>query len=222
MDGELDEAWSRAEAVTLGFSSLRFMPKSRGERVWSGEADISAKLYTGWDADAFYLAVDLIDDRPRVPHDPSAREWEGDVVVFALDRAGDGGFRLNTPEDEVVWIFWPKADQREDRRDQERDREREARNRGVKPRPGGNGMVIEMAFPWEERFNSRLRTVGRRADLIGPRPGDRFGLNLLFLDDDGSGPGHYLALAPGLRFTRRTTGFDQEVWPELWAKVELR
>ena len=95
--------------------------------------------------------------------------------------------------------------------------------RGVKPKEGRRGMAIEMAFPWEERFNNHLRRSGLRGGLIRPRPGVRFGFNLLLLDDDGAGPEHYLALAPGLSLKEGRARFYQDrFWPALWARIELR
>ena len=80
-----------------------------------------------------------------------------------------------------------------------------------------------MAFPWESKFNNRLRLSGLRAHRIRPRPGVRFGFNLMLLDDDGDGPGAYLALAPGLRLGRfRPRRFSTGVWPQLWARVVLK
>jgi outer membrane protein assembly factor BamB len=220
MDGELGEPWSEADAHPLTLESLRFLPESARRAVWGGEGDLSATLYTGWDEKAFYIALDLTDDRPRVRHDDKTSQWTGDILFFALDRMGDGGYRQGR-DDDVNWVFWPKDPQ--DRPPPPRRAEDQAPNRAVKQKEGRTGMVLEMAFPWEERFNNFLRRYGLRAGLIRPRPGVGFGFNLLVLDDDGSGPAKYLALAPGLSLTRtRRRPFQDGFWPALWPRIELR
>jgi hypothetical protein len=221
MDGDLTEPWSEADALPLTVESLRFFPEGKGEARWGGDADLSAVIYTGWDHEAFYLAIDFRDDRPRMPYDAGAREWTGDIVFFALDRLGNGGFEQDPKDDDVVWMFWPKRDAA--RPPPPRRRDEGAKRRGVKPKPGGEGMDIEIAFPWEEKFNNHLRRWGLRGRQIRPRPGVRFGFNLILLDDDGEGPDQYLALAPGLSLKKsRARSFRDGFWPQLWVQVELR
>jgi outer membrane protein assembly factor BamB len=221
MDGELDEPWSEADAVPLSLGSVRFLPDPSPRTAWGGEGDLSATLYTGWDEKAFYIALDLTDDRPMVRHDDTVQRWTGDVLFFALDRMGDGGFRQGR-DDDVNWVFWPK-ERPEDRPPPPRRKEDQAQNRAVKGKEGRDGMVVEMAFPWEDKFNNFLRRYGLRAGLIRPRPGVGFGFNLLVLDDDGAGPTQYLALAPGLSLTKsRRRPFQEGFWPALWTRIELR
>ncbi|GEM_PF-3198300 len=220
-DGVLEEAWSSSCAVDLRVSSLRFLPGGSLNHRWTGESDLSATVYAGWDESFFYVAVEVRDDHPRWGHDPHRSTWTGDVIFFALDRMGNGGFRRDHRDDTIRWVFWPKDPGGGGGRENEREK-KERRRRGAKPRPGGPGFVMELAFSWEEDFNEPLRMNGLRAHQIVPAPGKSFGFNLLLLDDDGDGPEHYLALAPGLPLVRsRSRSFVADVWPALWSKVVL-
>ncbi|MCU0722347.1 MAG: PQQ-binding-like beta-propeller repeat protein [Planctomycetes bacterium] len=220
MDGELDDPWDESCAVRLSLGSLRFPTGTAPPGPWKGDTDASAVLYAGWDEAAFYFALEVADD-VRLPHDQGSPAWKGDAVVVAVDRLGDGGYEEG--EDDTIFWMATMAPRPEGEPPRERgERVVEQKNLAIRPREGGGGAVYELALPWEEFFNRHLRQRGLRRGLVAPaRPGLRFGLNLLVVDDDGDGPGHYLALAPGLALPPAKF-FREGVWPQLWARVELR
>jgi len=59
--------------------------------VWVGEEDLSAVLYTGWDDQYFYFALD-VEDSQIFPYDKGADFWKGDCLVIGIDPSGDGGY----------------------------------------------------------------------------------------------------------------------------------
>ncbi len=81
VDGDLTE-WERMPYLFLGEEDSVFPEGRRG--LWEGVEDLSAKIYTGWDEDNFYIAAAVRDDK-HLNLNSGAMLWDGDSLQFALE-----------------------------------------------------------------------------------------------------------------------------------------
>ncbi|MDD5449313.1 MAG: sugar-binding protein [Candidatus Omnitrophica bacterium] len=79
IDGKLDD-WDLSNPYTI--SEKKNVVYGGG--AWKGPQDTSYKIYTQWDEEAFYIAVDITDDIV-MQEKKGADMWEGDHVELWLD-----------------------------------------------------------------------------------------------------------------------------------------
>lgn len=233
IDGRLDDRWSRAHRITLaGPRDLRLLlgPEAirpQGWRPWRGHEDHRADLYLGWDERYFYAALRIEDHRNTRFAEDARRRWVGDVVFFAFDPLDNGGYRYRHGEDYAFWLFNPRPRSQpkpkpkprprpQPRPDQPPELESKTSIRWV----SSTVRVVEVALPWS-------KLIGARGRALEPRPGLRFGLEVLALDDDsGRGATRGLATSTGFQLSADGTREGQDVikrfWPQRFAQVELQ
>jgi outer membrane protein assembly factor BamB len=240
IDGELEDGWSYAHRVRLASPrNIGAIPAPGRGRDWEGEEDLSAILYTGWDDQYFYFALDVEDDVLRA-YDRDADEWKGDCLLIGLDPEGAGGFRTN-PDVKLMTLALtiPKRQKPKNEEDPDDpnagedgeagDEDEDARNKpdglfSVKKKDDNSGAVYEVALPWSS-FSRRWAEGG------SPREGFSFGLSLLLTDDDsspyehrGSGATKTLSINPCHIIPRSQK--QALVWkfliPEFFPRVVLR
>ncbi|HPD14834.1 MAG TPA: sugar-binding protein [Planctomycetota bacterium] len=77
---------------------------------WSGAADLSAKLWTGWDDERFYVALAVTDDR-HVQNEEAEEMWKGDSVQFAIGakpERNEFGVALGKDGKPLAWQWAPR------------------------------------------------------------------------------------------------------------------
>lgn len=174
IDGDLSE-WSGSEPLLLGgrenYAALA------PDTEWGGAADLSAKIYSGWNQDGITIAVDVADDA-TVPPRPGAECASGDRVRFVIDGRADNNSTLETGECFIATLALgasgPLFVQEFGA----------APESGLKalgnaaPSPTGKGVHYELFVPW-----TVLRKDARE------RPGDKreIRVGLAVFDDDGHG-----------------------------------
>ncbi|MBN1441399.1 MAG: PQQ-binding-like beta-propeller repeat protein, partial [Planctomycetes bacterium] len=230
IDGEMDDSWNLAHQVRL--STPRHIGRIGNpghEFSWEGEEDLSAILYTGWDDENFYFALDVDDDVLRA-YDKEATVWKGDCLLIGVDTEGDGGYQ-HGPGDQLMTLALtiPKRKQPQEDEDDplgggEDDAEAADGDEkpdgqfSVKRRDDDSGAVYEVAIPWRSFAAGSPR--GQR-----PPRGFRFGLSLLLLDDDsGTGATKTLSLNPCHLLPRDQKSFS--IWkfliPQFFPRIVLR
>jgi len=199
IDGDLRDGWAERLRRDLRLpADLRAFAKGGPNAVWSGEPDLSSRVYVGWDQEFLYFAVD-VDDQKQVVFDDQ-QPGKGDLLFFAIDARGDG----RSPFQGGVAIQNPRPKPPDPATLPPGDY-------AARRRTDDSGTVYEGAIPW-----SALRG--------GPPPEEgELRLNLLIGDDDGDGLRKGLLLAPGFP-TRR---FDEDasgrirMAPPLFLRVRL-
>lgn len=228
IDGSIEDPWPVGTRLHLRSPThVGTIPGPGKRRDWDGVEDISAVLYTAWDLEYFYVALDVSDDA-LFPFDKEAEYWKGDCLLIGLDPTGDGGYRQRGNDQLMTLALTvPKRQQ------QDKDREREDGQQGegegeedeqepegnfsVKKKEDDSGAIYELALPWASF--SRTFSEGRP-----PAPGYSFGLSLLLTDDDtGQEATKTLSLNPCHLLPRRQKG--GAVWrfliPNYFPKVVL-
>lgn len=84
IDGKLND-WTNIMPAELGKSQLT---DNRKPLVWKGKDDLSAKVYTLWDKDYFYLGVEVNDDIFSNPF-TGKMIWANDALQVAFDTLND-------------------------------------------------------------------------------------------------------------------------------------
>jgi len=109
IDGNLDD-WDLASPY--GVSEKKYVVYGGG--AWKGPQDTSYKIYTAWNDKAFYIAVDVTDDR-IVQEKTGADMWEGDHAELwvDVDCIGDLTEAVNSEDDFQIGLspgnFSPQA-----------------------------------------------------------------------------------------------------------------
>ncbi len=213
IDGVLDEPYDRQHSLRMdGLANLRLIvDPDRPWQPWRGLEDLSARVFTGWDKQYFYLAMVVRDDRGTLFGEEDTR-WVGDAAIFSFDSADSGGYQYNRAKDYLFWVFHPRPRKKKKAR---RPKPKTSGVPGVKSsiRWSRNGLIrtYELAIPW--KLMPRMR----------PRSGRRFGFNILLLDDDsGLGVTRAMSLAPGNLLDPLKSNFvSRRFHPQRFASVEL-
>lgn len=231
IDGRLDEKWNLSHRVRLADPRKVNLIPSPGQPadLWKGEEDLGGTLYTGWDDEYFFFALD-IDDHQIFPYDKKESFWKGDCLVIGLDPTGDGGL-YHRQDDQLLTLALTVPNRKKEDKDRDPDdpgeqgdepEEEEKKNepRGqyaVKKKDDNSGVVYEVAIPWST-FEARYE------DGEKPVVGKRFGLSLVVTDDDtGQGATKMLSLNPCHLLPRDQT--SRAIWkhlkPEFFPRVVL-
>jgi len=180
-DGLPDE-WGKP-ALTLGGPAdlfpvhNRFVPFDFYGRLlepWRGPKDMDAKVYLGWDGEALCVAAEVTDDRHSNTKTGDSI-FNGDALQIGL--ATPSGITWNVglalTKDGVRFHQWEGS---------------------------GDTLLKTVGCAVVRDDRNKVTRYGLRLPLtaLGLEPGAKFGFNLVFYDDDGSGIRHWLQLAPGM------------------------
>ena len=198
IDGQLDE-WEDGTPIVL--SGREFLQEGES---WSGNKDVSGKVYLKWDDDYLYLAADVVDNLPFSNSKKGADIWNGDGIEIMIstdpklssDREylsnkdfqigfsnGDG--RITQPS---IWIW------------QKRRSPKESEIKVIR-KVDPQGYILEAKIPWSE------------LDMFTPKRGVKVGFDVAIDDAD-------------IKFEREA----QLVWsgdyffykdPSIWGELEF-
>lgn len=95
IDGQLSD-WDLSSPYAI--SDKKYVVYGGG--AWAGPQDLSYKVYTAWDEDALYIAVDVTDDK-FTQEKTGADMWEGDhaEIWLDIDMSGDFYEAVNSDDD---------------------------------------------------------------------------------------------------------------------------
>jgi len=206
IDGAIDEPWHAEHAARLdspaSIEEIQGIPIS--EARWRSPGDLSAVLYTGWDARNFYFAVDVTDDIHRT-YTSHSDTWLGDGLIISIDPENDGGYGYSFNGHDVLLTL---ALTRKDDRKQDEDNESPEGDYRVRRKDDNSGTVYEVAIPWNY-LN------------MEPRTGLRFGFNVTVIDDDGDRAAKAVTWTPGLFLDRNHLLMTRGFTPAYFGKIEL-
>lgn len=207
IDGAIDEPWRADLAARLDgpahIGEVQGVPIAVAR--WRSPSDLSAVLYTGWDARHFYFALDVSDDVHRT-YTGQTESWIGDGLIISIDCDNDGGYGYRfTGRDLLLTLALTRKDER---RDDEGEDEPSGEYR-VRLKGDNSGAVYEVALPWDY------------LGIENPKPGLRFGFNVTVLDDDGDRAVKAISSSPGMILDRERTMLIRGFTPELFGKVLL-
>lgn len=227
IDGKLNESWNFTHRVEMNdLSSINQIPSpGQEDDIWKGREDLSATLYTGWDATHFYFAMD-VEDNQIYPYDKDAQYWRGDCLVIGIDPTGDGGMH-HRPGDQLLTLALTvpnrKADKDREGEEGEEEEEEEEKNKPdgiytVKKKDDNSGVIYEVAIPW-----SLLDDFADAGAAV--QPNKVFGLSLVVTDDDsGQGSTKMISSTPCHLLPREQSA--HAIWkhlvPEYFPKVRLK
>ena len=181
-DGVLDE-WGKPAIVLRGPADLfpvfnRFVPFDYYGcllQPWRGPRDLGAKVYSGWDGEALCVAAEVTDDRHF--NTKSGRDLiNGDALQIGLatSKGVTWNLGLALTKEGVAFHQWEGKG-----------------NRLLK--------TVHCAVARDEKARMTRYELRLPLAAIGLKPGEEFGLNIVFYDgDDGTGIRHWLQLAPGM------------------------
>jgi len=193
-DGGLDE-WDEC-ALNLGGAGdvfpvyRRFAPfdyYGRPLKPWQGPKDVSAEMYFGSDGEALCMAAEVTDDRHF-----NAKTGDniagGDALQIGLVTAEgvDWNIALALTQDGVAL--------------------HQSSGEGETLMKTADCAVVRDDKAKVTRYELRLPLAA-----LGLKPGDEFGFNVVFVDDDGDGQPYWLRLAPGLPGSGNSTMYPQFV-----------
>lgn len=233
IDGELNDWWHDWTSVDLR-SPRYVLPVQQAAGVrpgrWTGEEDLSAKLYLGYDDTYLYFVLDVSDMHMR-PYDSEADRWIGDALLIAIDSRNDGGETAHA-DDLLLTLALTlpkKKKEDQDEEEQKKQEEEEQKNRPdgryfVHRKEDKSGAVYEVAIPWV-----MLSDKGAQIPAGGPPKGLTFGMNLVLTDDDGERGGKglpkgavkTLELTPGLLLHSEKSRLWRGYIPKRFAKIRL-
>lgn len=233
IDGELNDWWQGWTSVDLR-SPRYVLPVQQEAGVrpgrWTGQEDLSAKLYLGYDDTYLYFVLDVSDMHMR-PYDSEAERWIGDALLIAIDSRNDGGESAHADDILLTLALTlpKKKKENEDEEEQKKQEEEEAKNRPdgryfVHRKEDKSGAIYEVAIPWV-----MLSDKGAQIPAGGPPKGLTFGMNLVLTDDDGERGGKgapkgavkTLELTPGLLLHSEKSRLWRGYIPKRFAKVRL-
>ncbi len=160
-------------------------------KLWNGPADLSAILYTKWDALFLYFAGAVTDDVFRQPFG-AAEMWKGDSVQLAV-RAGEGDAPTATrygPGDFEFGVALVKGTP---------TLYRLAGGPGVRPGNVSGGRVAAHAVPGGVFYESAIPWTELG---VSPKAGMELGISIVVNDNDGGGRG-YMEWGGGVAGTKR-------------------
>jgi outer membrane protein assembly factor BamB/TolA-binding protein len=235
IDGELSDWWRPWSSVTLAgprhVQPIQAPPTVSPGR-WTGDEDLSAELYMGWDERSFYFALDVSDTNLR-PYDSEDERWIGDCLLIAIDTLGNGGDVVLG--DDVLLSLALTLPKKKDNEEEEEEEEEQAADEDQKPegtyfvrrKDDGSGAIYEAAIPWAI-FAKHGVDLDPQA---GPPTGFSFGFNIVLTDDDGDradteggvrGAVKTLQITPSVLLHEEKSRLWQGYIPGRFAKITVR
>jgi len=169
--------------------------------AWHGPENLSARIFTGWDKQYFYLMAEVTDDKFCQPNRDGLL-WQGDGLQFGFDTLNDattyGAYDQNdyefgfaqTGAATQIWSWQAAAGQSSNGP--------KNHPRRIEKRPDGK-LLYRVAIPWSELAP------------LTPVAGKVFGFNLVVNDNDGAGVNHFICMSPGLAPGKRPSLFPKMV-----------
>ncbi len=189
IDGDMAQ-WRHISPLMIGDLSDVHPASARDSR--QPDEFIDAAIYTAWNADAFYLAVAVSDDRHFNEQNGSSL-WDGDSLQFAVASRGTEAATFNLglalASGKVQSHQWrgPETDLFE------------KSNYTVRRNDENQTSVYQIRIPFE-------------CLKINPVPGTLLGFNaVVFDDDDGKGQEYWIQLSPGIAGGWRPADFRRFV-----------
>jgi len=193
-DGLLDE-WDNPLATLSDPADLfpvhcRFAPfdyYGRLVRPWQGPRDLSARVYLGSDGEALCMAAEVTDDRHF-----NAKTGDsiagGDALQIGLVTAEGVDWNITLALTQAGVALHQSSGE------------------GETLMKTADCAVVRDDKAKVTRYELRLPLAA-----LGLKPGDKFGFNVVFVDDDGDGQPYWLRLAPGLPGSGNSTVYPQFV-----------
>jgi hypothetical protein len=189
-DGVLDE-WGSPTVVindaSVIYPTLQRTPSMHTTDPWRGPADLSAKVYLGWDGEALCIAAEVTDDR-QFNTQKGENLFDGDCMQVGLVNPNGDQFNLGlalTEEDGVQFSQW-----------------------------AGNDSLLKTAkYAVVRDDEARVTRYELRLPLadLGLTPGDECSYYMMFFDDDiGNGSRYRVQWAPNV-----TDPFKRDLFPRL-------
>lgn len=97
IDGDLSD-WKEMSYVVNETSA--HLQESNKTTSWMGDGDLSYRFSTTYDRDAFYIAIQVVDD--QLIRDPKSQVWEQDGIEIRFDSRDDPLRSLNTARHEDI------------------------------------------------------------------------------------------------------------------------
>ncbi|MEI6212394.1 MAG: hypothetical protein WCR06_12305, partial [bacterium] len=166
---------------TLFPVNSRLLMKSQEHVLWNGPADLSGKVYLGWDGAALLVGAEVTDDL-QLNVQSGGSLWNGDALQFGVV----------TPKG----VHWNLAVA--------------LTTNGVAVHQfvGGSDVLLktlDCSVTRDDKTNITRYGVRLPLAAIGLVPGDTFGFNTLICDgDDNKGMRHNLRMAEGISYPFRT------------------
>ena len=185
IDGNLND-WNDATPLFIHpegrLSGLTFFAQDYGgEMQWTGLDDFSSAWQMMWDNEFLYLAVRVFDDQV-IPQHNLGQFWNGDTLSFQIDPQPEltDASILPTQRDLQNIHTFDVGLSREGPRIRRKYpvAQKPAGNvemAKVSIKPESNGLVYELALPWEE------------LTPLHPESGGWMGFSLALYEDDGFG-----------------------------------
>lgn len=234
IDGELSDWWRPWSSVKLAgprhVQPIQAPPTVSPGR-WTGDEDLSAELYLGWDDRSFYFALDVADTNLR-PYDSEAERWIGDCLLIAIDTMGNGG-DVVLGDDVLLSLALTlpkKKDNEEEEEEEQQSADEDKKPEGtyfVRRKDDGSGAIYEAAIPW-----AIFAKHGVELDpQTGPPAGFSFGFNIVLTDDDGDradaeggarGAVKTLQITPSVLLHEEKSRLWQGYIPGRFARVTVR
>ncbi len=189
LDGKLDEpVWQRASVGLINAERQSYVLKqAKEDQGWDGPADSSGKLRFAWDAENFYVAMEVTDDVFSAPHSHSGL-WKQDGLQFLIDpmrtsaqKPGKYDYSLGLGSKGPQATRHLTADQSIPTG--------EAKDVKVSVRRLDNttgNVVYEVAFPWHT------------LSPFKPGVGANLGVSCIINEDDGTGRGGFMGWFSGV------------------------
>ncbi|NQT88934.1 PQQ-binding-like beta-propeller repeat protein, partial [bacterium] len=208
IDGAINESWRADHAIPLDGPAYvdAIQGYTTAQSRWASPSDLSGMLYTGWDDDYFYFAVDVKDDIHR-SYTSRHESWVGDGLIISIDSENDGGYGYRFDgRDILLTLALTQKDEHQEDEDEDDDEPRGEYR--VRRKDDNSGTVYEIAIPWKY-----LR--------LAPRPGLKFGFNVTVTDDDGDHATKTLSWTPGMVLDRSRSLLIRGFLPAYFGDVHL-
>ena len=168
----------------------RFAPfdyYGRSLKPWQGPKDVSAKVYLNSDGEALCVAAEVTDDRHF-----NAKTGDsiagGDALQIGLVTAEGVDWNITLALTQAGVALHQSSGE------------------GETLMKTADCAVVRDDKAKVTRYELRLPLAA-----LGLKPGDKFGFNVVFVDDDGDGQPYWLRLAPGLPGSGNSTVYPQFV-----------
>ena len=196
IDADLHE-FTSVKAIKLDGADYLYPVDAIANRLWTGKADLSCKVYLAYDDNNFYFAAEVRDDF-AVNENKGSKIWTNDAFQIAFDTnnsalqkniAEHSGYGINdyefafglTPVGAQLYCY--KAALKNIR-----IQDRVLAARMIAAKRLGSKTIYELAIPWKALYP--LKAVAGKA----------FGFNFIILDSDTKGQSakYWMGLTPGI------------------------
>jgi len=198
IDGDLED-WAGLESLILDRESQVFF-YGKGS-PWKGPEDLSAKVFTAWDKDNFYLAAIVRDDTAG-PRYQSELMFKGDCVQIAFDTRNNNSQRYDSDDYEYGFAL-----------------AEEGPAAFCWHSPGGksDGVVKDatLSIRYDQRTHRWYYEVALPWNMLAPLDPEHLstcGFDVIVNDNDGQGRKGWIQWTPGLGESKDTSWFGDLIF----------